>query len=199
MWHKSLHSVKTEHMPLVVDTYQELLENGFVEKVPDQEVFPDHPTYVMTSRPVFRLGKTTSKCRIVINASLPDQKDQNKSLNKLLMPGPNKLPQIMKLVLKTMMKEHLVLIDVKKMFLAIQLSKASDKDMLRFFWAKPGATRPDLLRYRVLAFGVVSSPFRAIWCLHETAKMNMSKYPEAAQLILDMTYMDDISVTASDI
>ena len=199
MWHKVLRSVKDEHMPMVEDAYEELLSHGFAEKVPDHEIFPDHPTYVMTSRPVFRFDKTTTKCRIVINASLPDQKDPSKSLNKLLMPGPNKLPQIMMLVLRTMIKEHLVLIDVKKMFLAIQLEKLSDKDMLRFVWAKPGSNRPDLLRYRVLAFGVVSSPFQAIWCLHETAKMFLKKYPVSAQIILDMTYMDDINITANSI
>ena len=199
MWHKVLRSVKPEHMPLVEEAYEDLLDNGFAEKVPDDEIFPDHPTYVMTSRPVFRLDKATTKCRIVINASLPDQNDHSKSLNKLLMPGPNKLPQIMMLVLRTMMKEHLVLIDVKKMFLAIHLAKLSDKDMLRFVWAKQGSNRPDLLRYRVLAFGVVSSPFQAMWCLHETAKMNQDKYPEAAQIILEMTYMDDINITANSV
>ena len=103
----------------------------------------------------------------------------------------------MKLVLKTMVKEYLVLVDVKKMFLSIHLSKTSDKDMLRFVWAEPGADRPNLLRYRVVAFGVVSSPFQAIWCLHETARMNIEKYPEAAKIILEMTYMDDINVTAT--
>jgi len=103
------------------------------------------------------------------------------------------------LVLKTMVKKHLVLVDVKKMFLAIQLEKVSDKDMLRFVWAKPGSSRPDLLRYRVLAFGVVSSPYQAIWCLHETAKMFLKRYPVSAQIILDMTYMDDINITADSI
>ena len=199
MWHKVVRSVKEEHMPLVEEAYEELLAQGFAEKVPDQEVFPDHPTYVMTSRPVFRFDKATTKCRIVINASLPDQKDPSKSLNKLLMPGPNKLPQIMTLVLRTMVKEHLVLVDVKKMFLSIHLEKLSDKDMLRFVWGKPGSTRPDLLRYRVLAFGVVSSPYQAIWCLHETAKMFLKRYPTSAQIILDMTYMDDINITANSV
>ena len=199
MWHKVLRSVKDEHMSMVEEAYEELLAHGFAERVPDQEIFPDHPTYVITSRPVFRLDKATTKCRIVINASLPDPKDPSKSLNKLLMPGPNKLPQIMMLVLRTMVKEHLVLIDVRKMFLSIHLAKVSDKDMLRFVWAKPGSNRPELLRYRVLAFGVVSSPYQAIWCLHETAKMFLKEYPEAAQIILDMTYMDDINITANTI
>ncbi|CAB4059148.1 unnamed protein product [Lepeophtheirus salmonis] len=34
----------------------------------------------------FRLDKDSTKCRIVVNASLPDPKDKTKSLNKLLMP-----------------------------------------------------------------------------------------------------------------
>jgi len=71
--------------------------------------------------------------------------------------------------------------------------------MLRFVWAKPGNDKPDLFRYRVLAFGVISSPFQAMWCLHKTAKMCQDKYPEAAQIILDMTYMDDIAVLADSI
>ena len=196
MWHKVLRSVKPEHLPLVQEAYQDLLTNKFAEEVSPEEIFPSHPTYVMTSRPVFRLDKSTTKCRIVINASLPDQNDKNRTLNKLLMPGPNMLPQIMELVLKTMTKKYLVLIDVKKMFLSIKLSETSDKDMLRFVWAPPGSERPKLFRYRVLAFGVISSPFQAIWCLHETARMHMDKYPEAARIILEMTYMDDMDVIA---
>ena len=199
MWHKVLRSVKPEDMPLVEEAYEELLAKNFSEVVPSDEIFPDHPTYVMTSRPVFRKDKTTSKCRIVINASLPDQKDQNRSLNKLLMPGPNKLPQIMELVLKTTIKKHLVLVDIKKMFLAIRLELTSDKDMLRYVWAPPGSDRPVLLRYRVLAFGVVSSPFQAISCLHETARKKQRKYPAAAEIILRMTYMDDIAITADTV
>ena len=132
---------------------------------------PDHPTYVMTSRPVFRQDHATTKCRIVINASLPDQADPSRTLNKMLKPGPNKLPQIMKLVLATTLEPFIAMVDIKKMFLAVQLQKVSDRDMLRFVWAEANAPKPDFYRFKTLPFCVVSSPFQAIWCLQEAAKM----------------------------
>ena len=102
MWHKVLRRVKPTELIQVSKAYREFINNGFVEIVPDSEMNPNHPTYVMTSRPLFRQDRATTKCRIFINASLPDQVDPIKTLNKMLMPGPNKLPQIMKLVLITL-------------------------------------------------------------------------------------------------
>ena len=192
MYHKVCKHVKPEHLPLVADAYDELINNGFAEKVPNDEINPEHPTYVLTSRPVLRLDKSTTKCRIVINASLPDQKNRERTLNKLLMPGKNMLPQIMELVMQSKCKRYLVTIDIQKMFLSVNLANKSDKDMLRFVWAPVGSESVDLYRFRVLAFGIISSPFIAMRCLKETAKMFKDKYPKAAEVITEMTYMDDI-------
>ena len=194
-YHSAMDKVKPEQMPLVIDAYEELAEKGFVEQVPDNELVTEHPNYVMTSRPVFRMDRVTTKCRIVINASLPDHKNKDKpgnTLNKMLMPGPNKLPQIMELVLKLMFLKHVFLIDVKKMFLSVDLALTSDKDMLRYIWAKPGEPIK-VYRYKTLAFGVISSPYQAMSCLHDTAKLLEKKYPEAAEAIQENTYMDDNS------
>ena len=199
MWHKVLGRVKPEELIQVSKAYREFIDKGFVEPVPASEMTPNHPTYVMTSRPVFRQDRSTTKCRIVINASLPDQKDPSRTLNKMLMPGPNKLPQIMKLVLATTLEQFVAMVDIKKMFLAVQLQKLSDRDMLRFVWAEPGASAPNFYRFKTLPFGVVSSPFQAIWCLQEAAKKRKLEYPEAAEIILTMTYMDDIVIVANTV
>ena len=102
MWHKVLRRVNPEELAQVAKAYREFIDKGFVEPVPASEMTPNHPTYVMTSHPVFRQDRATTKCRIVINASLSDQVDPSRMLKKMFMPGPNKLPQIMKLVLATM-------------------------------------------------------------------------------------------------
>ena len=133
--------VKPDQMPYVISGYKELIEKGFIEQVPENELITEHPNNVMMSRPVFRKDKVTTKCRIVINASLPCHKNREKpgnTLKKMLMPGPNKLPQILKLVLKLIFHKHIFLIDVKKMFLSVDLALTSDKYMLRYVWAKPG-------------------------------------------------------------
>ena len=191
-YHNAMRKVTAEQMPYVIAAYEELIEKGYVEEVPQEELRTPHPNYVMTSRPVFRMDKATTKCRIVINASLPDVKNKNNTLNKMLMPGPNKLPQIMELVIKLMFMEHIFLIDVKKMFLSVDLALQSDKDMLRYVWAKPGDPIK-VYRHKTLAFGVISSPFQAMSCLHNTAKLLEKEYPEAADAIQSNTYMDDNS------
>jgi hypothetical protein len=198
MYHSFMQKVKPEHMDLVIEAYQDLIDQGFAEEVPPDEVNPEHPHYVMTSRGVIRADKKSTKCRIVINASLPDKGDKNKSLNKMLMQGPNKLPQIMELVMRLMFKKHIFLIDIKKMFLSIDLALTSDKDMLRYVWAKPGET-PKLYRLRTLGFGIISSPFQAMTCLQDTAKELATKYPEASEAILSNTYMDDNSDGDNDL
>ena len=178
MHYKVIKTVKPEHMPLVEEAYDDLVNQGFAEIVPEDQLNPEHPVYVMNSRPVLRPDKATTKCRIVINGSLPDQCDKTRSLNKLLMPGPNKLPQIMALLMRLMCKKYIFLIDIKKMFLNVGLQMDSDKDMLRYMWGSPG-TVPKIYRLLVIGFGIISSPYQATWCLHETAKRFVDKYPEA--------------------
>ena len=200
MWRKVLTTVKPEHMDLVNDAYNEIFENGYSEIVPEDQINRnDHPTYVMTSRPVIKPDRATTKCRIVVNASLPDQKNKKRTLNSLLMPGKNLLPQIMVLILQSKLKRYIASIDIKKMFLSVKLKKESDKDMLRYLWAPPGADEPVLYRYTRLVFGGVCSPYLAIWCLKETAKKWQKIYPKAVEIILNLTYMDDIVVTADTI
>ena len=64
------------------------------------------------------------------------------------------------------------MMDIKKMFLAVQPQNLSDRGMLRFVW------RSQVLLPRT-STGVVSSPFQAIWCLKEAAKLQRVKYPES--------------------
>ena len=120
-FYRSTKNVKEEHVDMVAQAYQDLVDQGFAEPVLPEEQNPPWPTYVMFSRPVIRMDKASTKVRVVINTSLIDPKDKTKSLNKMLMPGPNLLPQIMALILRLMQKEHIYLIDVKKMFLAVKL------------------------------------------------------------------------------
>ena len=68
-----------------------------------------------------------------------DPKDKAKALNKLLMPGPNLLPQIMELIMKLMQKEFIFMIDGRKMFLAVKLELKSVKDMLWYLWGPRGS------------------------------------------------------------
>lgn len=44
---------------------------------------------------------------------------------------------------------------------------------------------------KILTFGVASSPFQAIYCTQQWAKVFQERFPEAAEVVTNQSYMDD--------
>ena len=105
----------------------------------------------------------------------------------------------MEQILHAKTKRFVASVDVKQMFPSVRLKKESDMDMLRYLWAPPGSSRPTMYRFKGLPFGILCSPYLAMWCLHETAKKMKEAYPKAAEIILNKTYMDDILIVGDTI
>ena len=187
--------IRPENREVVNAAYHEMVEKGWIEVVPRElENRKDHPTYVLTSRPLLKLERETTQCRILTNPSQKCPKaDKNvNTLNKKLYQGKNMVPHITRVILYLNQWRYISSLDVSKMFFSIGLLDEADKDMLRLIWNNFDDERPTMYRYTVLPFGLISSPFQAVSCLHQTAKMFESKYPEAARLIYKYLYMDDL-------
>ena len=178
---------------LVNDAYAEFLSTGISEVVPQHlECRSDHPTFVLPSRPVLNLTREQTKCRIIINASVM-AKDDTRTLNKMLITGPNLLPTVPAVVMRFRHKRYIFTLDIRKHFLQVELRDEEDRDMLRYLWRQfDSDIRPVMYRHKVLAFGLVSSPFQAIWCVQETARMFGDKFPSALRILHEDLYMDDI-------
>ena len=80
----------------------DMVEQDFTEEIPRNQLHPSWRLYYLSTRLVICKGAATTKCRIVGNASQVDQNDKSRTLNKMLMPGPNTLPQIMELIMRFM-------------------------------------------------------------------------------------------------
>ncbi|CAB4054109.1 unnamed protein product [Lepeophtheirus salmonis] len=111
--HQVQDKVTPEHMNLVEVAHQDFLDLDYAEEVSSNKRITKHPSYVLISRPIFRLDKDSTKCK-------------------------NMLPQIMELILKVKCKKYFVNVDIKKMFLSINLANPLEKDMLPFIWGRPG-------------------------------------------------------------
>ena len=179
--------------PMVNEAYDEFLSTGIAEVVPeDMEGRRDHPTFVLPSRPVLKLDREKTKCRIIVNASVKSKND-NRTLNKMLITGPNLLPTVPAVVMRYRHKKFIFTLDIRKHFLQVELRDDEDRDMLRYLWRNfDENVRPTMYRHKVLGFGLVSSPFQAIWCVQETARMFGDKYPSALRVLHEDLYMDDI-------
>ena len=182
-----------DQQQLVNEAYGEFLVNGLAEVVPAElEGRSDHPTYILPSRPVLRLTHEKTKCRIIINASARSS-HTDLTLNKLLLTGPNLLPNVPAVILRFRHRKFIFTLDIQKHFLQVELRDDEDRDMLRYLWRNFNQReRPTMFRHKVLAFGLVSSPFQAIWCVQETARMFGEEFPLAKQILHEDLYMDDI-------
>ncbi|XP_015120370.1 uncharacterized protein LOC107043389 [Diachasma alloeum] len=138
--------------------YQEVfnnwLEEGIIEKVPDHEVSKD--SYYLPHRPVIKEGSTT-RIRPVFDASAKTK--LGTSLNDCLQPGPNLIELIPNLLMRFRERRIGIIADIRKAFLQISIGP-EDRDNLRFLWkASSDELEYQVYRHRRVVFGVSSSPF----------------------------------------
>ncbi|XP_073231674.1 uncharacterized protein [Porites lutea] len=168
-------------------SYQEAInkyvEDGVAEEVPYEQYAPadGRPVFYLPHRAVFREDKQTTKTRVVFDASARDS--NGVSLNSCLQAGPALHPDLVGILLRFRKNQVGVMGDVEKTFLQIGL-KEEDRDSHRFLWRD--------LDPRV-TFGVISSPFLAIFTTLEHARRCKETFPEASDEILRNTYVDDFA------
>ena len=95
---KKVHDVVfKEDMPMVDKVYMDMVEQGFVEEILRNKLHLSWRCYYLLTRSVICKGAAITKCRIVGNVKQADQNDKSHTFNKMLLPGPSTLPQIMEL------------------------------------------------------------------------------------------------------
>ncbi|XP_064481411.1 uncharacterized protein LOC135394547 [Ornithodoros turicata] len=182
---------------------RQYLENGHAERV-DVTASKVGPEYYLPHHAVIRRERETTKVRIVFDAS--SKSPGFLSLNDVLHAGPNLNSDILSLLLSFRMHPIALVSDIEKAFLQIGLHK-QDTDALRFLWYSTtpvtGQTLPDIETWRMtrVPFGARSSPFLLSATIRHHLRQSEGDYPEAAALLQDHFYVDDLVVsveTSSD-
>ncbi|KAL3084097.1 hypothetical protein niasHS_008736 [Heterodera schachtii] len=184
----------------LVDEYQAILDeqqqNSIIELVNS-----DHscgPVHYLPHRAVIRTDKSTTKIRIVMDASAkPKSTPSAPSLNECLHTGPLLLKDLTGILLRFRRMEKVILADIEKAFLQLGV-REQDRDATRFLWlAKPKEANLEQLKredFRVfrfcrVSFGLTVSPF----LLNATIREHIALYDtDVAQRISDNLYVDNI-------
>ena len=144
------------------DTLQQQLQLGIIEKVDDTNEDLQNPRHYLPHHCVLKPTHTTTKVRIIYDASAKTQKDLG-SLNACLFAGPCMLPDLCGILLCFRLFPIAICSDVEKAILQLSLNP-SNRDVTRFLWLRDisAPVSPEniqVFRFCRVPFGVVSSPF----------------------------------------
>ena len=174
------------------------LRQGIIEVVDDPSSEVSERVHYLPHHGVVRQDKTTSKLRIVYDASA---KTSGPSLNDCLYTGPSFGQSIFDILLRFRFHRVALAGDIEKAFLMVSVRK-KDRDSLRFLWTHDvNRDSPEVvvMRFTRVVFGVNSSPF----LLNATIDHHMRRYQAIDPLFVDKflssIYVDDVSLGSNDV
>ena len=156
---------------------QENLDLGHAQLIPASALqeAPEH--YYLPMHGVTKESSTTTKLRVVFDASA--KASNGLSLNDTLLTGPTLYPNLDVILLRFSTYQIAVTADISKMYRAVELSP-TNRDLHRFLWrATPDDPICDYRMTRV-TFGVSASPYLAVKALHQTSSDFSQDHPHAS-------------------
>lgn len=168
---------------------QHLFDNNYAKKLDDFQ--PAERVWYLPHFGVY--NKNKKKLRLVFDSAA---RSNNLSLNDFLLPGPNLLNSVLRIMFLFRENEIGVIGDIKDMFLRIGIH-TNDQHALRFLWRE---NRGEINTYVMtsLIFGANCSPFIAQFVNRLNASRFEKEFPEAVAAISNNQYMDDYIDSYSD-
>ncbi|XP_070068169.1 uncharacterized protein [Drosophila takahashii] len=162
---------------------QEYLDLGHM-----REVSPTHnsPNYYLPHHAVIKPESTTTKLRVVFNASSPSA--NGTSLNDVLHAGPVLQSDLTIQVLKWRYFKYVFSADITKMYRQIWVDPKHTPFQRILFRNKEG----DIHDYelKTVTFGVNCAPYLAIRVLQQLADDVDQQFPKASHIIRNFMYVD---------
>ena len=143
---------------------------------------------------ISRPDKATTKTRIVFDASA---RHEGVCLNDYIHKGPKLQRDLIDVLLRFRRQPIAIVCDVAEMYLQIEI-REEDRPFHRFLWRDMEDRQPDEYEFNRLVFGVNSCPFQAQLVTQRHAELNKEQFPQAADAVLNSTYMDDTLDSTTD-
>ena len=172
----------------VLNSYQEKLDLGFAEIITDPAEIADlSSAFYAPTHAVVKPSSTTFKVRVVQNSS--HAPPGGHSLNSILHKGRDLMPSLLQILVRYRCFPTYVSSDISRQFWRISISQRH-KDFMRYMFVN-GEGKLTHCRSLSLAFGLASSSYQSMWCLHDLASIHQTEYPKAAHVCHNSLYQDD--------
>lgn len=162
----------------------------------DFDVESGQEYYILPHHGVFKRSGDTDKIRVVFDGSA--KTSSGVSLNDCLFSGEKLQSDITKIILYFRLPLIVFTTDVKMMFRMTWIHP-EDRRYQLILWRRNESEPIGLFELTTNTYGLKSSPFVAIRCLHQLAMDEQKRFPRAARLLLANSYVDDINGGADSI
>ncbi|XP_058817019.1 uncharacterized protein LOC131680315 [Topomyia yanbarensis] len=153
-------------------------------------------TYYVPHHAVFKPDSTTTKLRVVFDASCATS--TGVSLNNALMVGPVVQEDLFNIILRFRGHMFAVVADVAKIYRMVDMQQA-DQDLQRVLWRDSPNEPLRSYRLTTVTYGTALAPYLATKCLQTLAATGNRSYPVGAKTVEKDFYVDDMLSGAESI
>lgn len=177
-----------EDYKLFMKQYLDLGHMKQVDKVSSAYYIPHHP--------VIKASSTTTKLRVVFDAS--HKSSSGTSLNDHLIVGPTIQDSLTALITRWRKYPIAFTADLEKMYRQILINKL-DQSFQRIVWRDSPKDEIQDFQLLTVTYGTACAQYLAIRSLHQLAEDGGQSHPLAAKRLLEDFYVDDLLSGAYDV
>lgn len=168
---------------------QEYIKLGHMTRVQSY----DNPHFIMPHHGVFRAHSTTTKLRVVFNASASSS--TGKSLNDIQLVGPPIQGDLFAILLRFRQYKYTACADVEKMYRQVLITP-EQRDLQLILWRDDSSQPIDVYRLNTVTYGTASAPFLSCRCLKQLAADCTDH--DVKRVISEDFYVDDMITNHDD-
>ncbi|XP_062539286.1 uncharacterized protein LOC134207596 [Armigeres subalbatus] len=172
----------------------EYLLMGHMKQVPEE--CSEKPVYYMPHHAVLRPDSTTTKLRVVFDASC--RTSTGLSLNDALMVGPVVQDPLLAMLVRFRLHRIAAVADVAKMYRMV-LTQPGDHPLHKIVWRDSKEEPIKIFELTTVTYGTASAPYLATRCLKKLGEDCATTHPVASDVILHDFYVDDMLSGADNI
>lgn len=168
---------------------REYLDLGHMKFLDNHSRYSLEPQYYLPHHPVLREASSTTKLRVVFNASA--KTTSGYSLNDALVPGPTIQQELYSILLRFRTHKCAITGDISKMYRQILVNE-TQTPLLRILWRENPCEQIKVYELKTVTYGTSCAPFLATRCLKQLAREAPSKWSQGAQVLDRDFYVDDL-------
>ena len=181
---------RPEYAEMYHEQICDMIKRGVARKLTDDEIAEYiGPVFYISHHEVLKPESLSTPCRIVFNSSASFK---GHVLNDYWAKGPDLLNNMLGVLLRFRERSVAVTGDIRKMYHSVHVSEI-DQHTHRFLWRDLDTSKePETYVMTSVSFGDKPAGNIATVALRKTAEKGADEFPEAAKMIVENTYVDDV-------